>query len=230
MLPSVGSWLAPAPLHPKATAEDAPATRSREAEPAAEAAALRLKVFGMSGSELCEVSASAEDTILDLKAAIEVAAQVPAHEQRLMARQGWELSVLQNAAVLKDSGLGGGTELVMVRQQPFNGKYSVKIKWNGAVELQILGTHAKVMCEKGFEAEVEWDAADPRRATFSGRRMVTTQWAQRHTRGMHQEGEGVLETFRVEFLGDEAAAGFTGSFQREFEGPLPMSGTFVEEA
>eukprot|EP00419_Tripos_fusus_P055736 CAMPEP_0172812544 /NCGR_PEP_ID=MMETSP1075-20121228/10108_1 /TAXON_ID=2916 /ORGANISM="Ceratium fusus, Strain PA161109" /LENGTH=202 /DNA_ID=CAMNT_0013652117 /DNA_START=48 /DNA_END=656 /DNA_ORIENTATION=+ len=189
---------------------------------------LNLNVCSMVGP-LCEVSVAATGTVDDLKSAIEAVAKIPKHEQKLMLRQGWDMAVLQSSKALEDCGVvENGTDITMVRSQPYNGKYEVNITWNGTIQLQIFGTHAKATFgNTGFESEIEWDTADVRKCTFSGRRMVTTEWARRKTGGEHKAEEGVMETFHLQFAGEGGAEGFEGTFQRQYEGPLNLKGVFV---
>merc|ERR1711879_998829 len=126
-------------------------------------------------------------------------------------------SPLQNESALSEQGLEDGGEVVLVRVQPYNGKYEVDIDWNGTYTVELLGTHAKVTTgDKGFEAEIDWQ--EPQKAVFSGLRFVTTYWAKYHSDSEHSAEQGVEEKFEINFHGDAGAAGFEGTFQRQYEG------------
>uniref|UniRef100_A0A7S2I906 Ubiquitin-like domain-containing protein n=1 Tax=Alexandrium andersonii TaxID=327968 RepID=A0A7S2I906_9DINO len=194
--------------------------------------ALELKVNTLSG-ELCTVNVDGSTLVKDLKVAIAEKAGIPPSEQKLMCRAagGWDLNLLINTSTLTDAGVEAGSEVVLVRVQPYNGKYELHITWNGLSSLQMLGSHAKFCwgSGKGFEAEIQWDEANERKAYFKGRTMSTSEWARRHTKGQHSEEQGLEEQFWLEFRGDGAADGFTGTFRREFEGDLDLTGKFLGE-
>lgn len=195
--------------------------------------ALELRVNTLTG-ELCTVDVDGSMLVKDLKAAIAAKAEIPAAEQKLMCRAaaGWDLNLLSNASTLADAGIESGSEVILVRVQPYNGKYEVDIQWNGAGSLQILGSHAKFSWEgsgKGFEAEIQWDEADERKAYLRGRTMSTSYWAKHYTKGAHSQEQGVEEELWLTFSGDSAADGCAGKFQREYEGALPLKGRFLGE-
>mmetsp|Transcript_44854 Transcript_44854/g.83832 ORF Transcript_44854/g.83832 Transcript_44854/m.83832 type:complete len:191 (+) Transcript_44854:3-575(+) len=184
----------------------------------------------MLGEVLCSVEGSPDMTIKDLKAEIAEKSGVAAMEQKIFSRSSWEPIILNNAKTLKEAGLETGAEVVLVRQQPFNGTYRTEVTWNGKPQLQILGNHAKWTWgdETGWESEITWEGSPPDcQATFKGRRNVTTSWATRSTRGSHTAEDGVEETLCICFKGETGAEGFKGRFQRQFEGPLDAYGTFL---
>eukprot|EP00930_Biecheleria_cincta_P049655 TRINITY_DN34856_c0_g1_i1.p1 TRINITY_DN34856_c0_g1~~TRINITY_DN34856_c0_g1_i1.p1 ORF type:complete len:229 (+),score=35.56 TRINITY_DN34856_c0_g1_i1:104-688(+) len=190
--------------------------------------ALDLDIVTIAG-HLCTVSLLPSETVLDLKAAIEAETKIPWSEQKLLLQANWEHTVLKNSQALSDCGLDAhDQDIMLVRSRPYNGKYKVDIKWNGSPTVEILGDLAKVSWgEHCIEAEIQWDPGLPQKATFTGLKLATSEWARRHTRGGHKDSDGVTETFTMMFKGDAAADGFSGTFQRQFEGPLPMQGCYL---
>eukprot|EP00421_Protoceratium_reticulatum_P025218 CAMPEP_0168461402 /NCGR_PEP_ID=MMETSP0228-20121227/53965_1 /TAXON_ID=133427 /ORGANISM="Protoceratium reticulatum, Strain CCCM 535 (=CCMP 1889)" /LENGTH=140 /DNA_ID=CAMNT_0008476713 /DNA_START=1 /DNA_END=423 /DNA_ORIENTATION=+ len=137
---------------------------------------------------------------------------------------------MHNSKTLGELELHDGSGVVLVRVQPYNGRYKVEVQWNGTANLEVLGSHAKVTWgSEGFEAEITWDPEDHRKGTFKGRRFITTEWAGINTENKHTKEEGVSETFSMVFEDDSAEAGFQGSFQRTYEGPLSMKGIYDGE-
>uniref|UniRef100_A0A7S0AJX7 Ubiquitin-like domain-containing protein n=1 Tax=Pyrodinium bahamense TaxID=73915 RepID=A0A7S0AJX7_9DINO len=191
--------------------------------------AIELHIGTLAGS-LCNVSLPSTSSVLQLKAAVERAEGIPAREQKLFRRQGRDLDLLQNDVSLEDCDLADGAEVTLVRTQPYSGRYKAESMWNGAAQLEILGSHAKVFWgEKGFEADIHWDDANPRKAKFEGRHYATTIWAKYHTQGEHKEEDGLLEKFSLVFNSETGRDGFTGIFWRQHEGPARIIGTLVNE-
>mmetsp|Transcript_115556 Transcript_115556/g.326670 ORF Transcript_115556/g.326670 Transcript_115556/m.326670 type:complete len:194 (-) Transcript_115556:90-671(-) len=188
--------------------------------------ATEINVTTISGDTLCTVSLSNDQCIEDLKAEVQAQSCIPVAQQKILKRAGWDLIPLQDDDRLDDC-LEDSSEVVLVHFKPYDGKYKVAVKWNGDHTVEILGDHAKVTAgTTGFEAKIEWDG---RNAKFEGRRYTTTEWSRKHTSGSHKAEDGLVEKYDVMFNTDEGSGGFTGTFQREYEGTLPMSGTFMDE-
>eukprot|EP00747_Dinoflagellata_sp_TGD_P199081 gnl/TRDRNA2_/TRDRNA2_72244_c1_seq1.p1 gnl/TRDRNA2_/TRDRNA2_72244_c1~~gnl/TRDRNA2_/TRDRNA2_72244_c1_seq1.p1 ORF type:complete len:222 (+),score=42.39 gnl/TRDRNA2_/TRDRNA2_72244_c1_seq1:53-667(+) len=194
--------------------------------------ALAIKVCTMGGEALCEVSSLAPtSTVQELMQSILESTGVPVHEQKLMKRQitdGAPMALL-GTSTLCEVGIDDGSEVLMVRMQPFNGKYKVGVLWNNVYQIEILGSHARVTNgEKLWESEIEW--LGPRVAKFSGTVYAVTEWSQIHNKD-HKKDDGLWEKFEIEFGGDSGAKGFDGTFQRQYEGPLECrsSGPVVED-
>mmetsp|Transcript_111731 Transcript_111731/g.310912 ORF Transcript_111731/g.310912 Transcript_111731/m.310912 type:complete len:159 (+) Transcript_111731:93-569(+) len=141
-------------------------------------AAIELKIRNVAGS-LRSVSLPPASSVLELKAAVERAEGIPAHEQKLFTQGGRDSVLLQNSASLEECNLADGAEVALVRVQPYNGKYKTEGSvWYGKAQVEILGSHAKVLWgEQSFEADIRWNCADPRKAEFEGLHFVTTIWA-----------------------------------------------------
>lgn len=193
-------------------------------------AAIELKIRNVAGG-LRSVSLPPASSVLELKAAVERAEGIPAHEQKLFMQGGRDSVLLQNSASLEECNLADGAEVALVRVQPYNGKYKTEGSiWYGKAQVEILGSHAKVLWgEQSFEADIRWNCADPRKAEFEGLHFVTTIWAKYHTRGEHKPEDGLLVKFSLVFNSETGQDGFSGTVWRQHEGPLYMNGTWVDE-
>eukprot|EP00929_Paragymnodinium_shiwhaense_P032824 TRINITY_DN18140_c0_g1_i2.p1 TRINITY_DN18140_c0_g1~~TRINITY_DN18140_c0_g1_i2.p1 ORF type:complete len:212 (-),score=19.32 TRINITY_DN18140_c0_g1_i2:410-1045(-) len=115
----------------------------------------------------------------------------------------------------------GCSEMFLVFCGAYDGKYCVTPKWNGDIEFEILGSTVRMMDNNNLWP-IQWDNADARRCSFETHKDGTSAWAQRHTDRMHQSSDGLTETFWLTFHSDGRENGFSGAFQRSYEGKLDL--------
>eukprot|EP00928_Gymnodinium_smaydae_P031518 TRINITY_DN23107_c0_g2_i1.p1 TRINITY_DN23107_c0_g2~~TRINITY_DN23107_c0_g2_i1.p1 ORF type:complete len:201 (+),score=40.39 TRINITY_DN23107_c0_g2_i1:81-683(+) len=186
---------------------------------------LRLSVSSLSGA-ICEIEAERDWLGSELKLRIQSLTEVAATSQRLLFPSG-ELADQAPLSSVLDAAAAGGDgeenvlEVMMLTRGVYDGRYYVTVKWNGPRTVDIIGGVART--EFG-EFPITWDTDEPRQCSFTDAHDGTSMWAKRHTGGRHTEKDGLQEEYDIIFKGDDAASGFSGTFKRSFEGPLPMTG------
>lgn len=198
-----------------------PVTAAEEAEKESVFAMVIIHVSSVGGA-LCELHIDRNTSGGDVKAAIENETQIEASKQRLVVGS----KELRDAELLSELLPEGSTDtpvvsadMLLIRKGKYDGRYKAKPKWNEPCEFVIFGTTVE-MGDAYFA--IDWDHDDDKKCAFTRTLKGTCHWAQVHTEGKHKEEDGLEEVFHLTFRSDKHDDGFTGTFQRSYEGPLPL--------
>lgn len=187
---------------------------------------VRALVSGIAGP-ICEVKVDRTNTGWQVKEAIQEATQglYEACMQRLVIGNK-QLGSQTPLHELLEEGVEE-VSVLLVRTGRYDGLYEVQIELNGPVRLTI---SADTVWHSENSFPIKWYATDHRKCEFTIQRAITTYWSTHHTEGKHTAEEGVKENFKLTFASDDPRDGFTGRFQRSYEGSLAIEGsTFLGE-